>query len=120
MACTWITSEEVREALGRPTETGETAWGGYVLEVATQAANDFAFDQRAAEGITDDAVVCPSARVRLGTVMYAVRVFQQSASAGDVAVGFDGTSPLPSMGAIRANLGLRRFRVNGTAISTYE
>jgi len=120
MACTWITSEEVREALGRPTETGETAWGGYVLEVATQAANDFAFDQRAAEGITDDAVVCPSARVRLGTVMYAVRVFQQSASNSDVStIGFDGGGALPSMGAIRANLGLRRFRVDGTAVSTY-
>lgn len=112
MAATWITSEEVREALGRPIEDGETDWGGYMLELATSAANEYAFAGRAAEGWDDDPVVCPSARVRLGAVMYAVRVFQQSAS-GDVAVGFDGSSPLPSLSVIRSNLGLARFRVDG-------
>lgn len=111
MACTWISSEEVREALGRPSEEGETAWGGYTLELATATANEYAFDGRAAEGQTDDPVVCPSARVRLGTVMYAVRVYQQMAS-GDVAVGFDGSSPLPSLSAIRSNIGLHRSRVS--------
>lgn len=109
---TWITSEEVRNALGRPTETGETDWGGYPLELATAAANDYAFEQRAAEGWTDDEVVCPSARVRLGTVMYAVRVYSQMAN-GESSTGFDGGTPLPSLAAIRTNLGLSRFRVDG-------
>lgn len=113
MACTWISAEEVREALGRPTESGETAWGGYVLELATAAANEYAFDGRAAEGLTDDAVVCPSARVRMGTVMYAVRLYSQSAN-GESSTGFDGGTPLPSLSAIRSNLGLSRFRVDGT------
>lgn len=117
MACTWITSEELREALGRPTEEGETAWGGYLLEVATAEANEFAFDERAAAGKTDDPVVCPSARVRMGTLMYGVRSYSQAAN-GEASVGFDGGSPLPSLTAIRTKLGLPRFRVDGTSVST--
>lgn len=112
MACVWIVSEEVREALGRPTEEGETAWGGQFLELVTQAANDYAFEQRAAEGWDDDPVVCPSARVRLGTVMYAVREFVTSG--GDTGLGFEGGTAPPSLASIRSKLGLSRFRVDGT------
>jgi len=107
MACTWISSEEVREASGRPTEEGETPWGGFYLELCTDAANEQCFRWREMNGYVDDATVPPSATVRLATIEYAKREFWAGVN-GDSSAGFDGGAPLPSLANIRRNLGLRR------------
>jgi hypothetical protein len=78
VAVTWVTADDVVVALGQPPATANDA--AYLARV-TAAANEFAFERRAAGGWVDDPVVVPSARVAEGVVFLAVSCYRGRGSA---------------------------------------
>ena len=92
MAVTWITTVDVRDALGLdPADTVDDAW----LAQVTDAANDFTYRRRQQGGYTTDTVdVVPSAAVKTGAVMFAVSLYRDrgalegSASFSEVGTAF--------------------------------
>lgn len=74
---TWIDTDDVLSFLGiGPAEQVDADW----LTVTTDAANDWAFDRRAAAGYNDVPNAVPSTRCKLGTVLYAGSLYRQRGS----------------------------------------
>lgn len=110
MTVTWITTEDVEEALGTPpASAADTAY----LATVTAAAQVWAYESRVAAGYDDDPDAPPSDRVKLGAVLMAVSLYRERASV-DSFQSFDAMPtvvPFGSMGQILRMLGLRRPRV---------
>jgi len=74
MAVTWVTTDDVKLALGiAPADTTDDAW----LTQVTAAANDVAYRRRFAAGYVDDKSALPDDAVKQGTVMYAVSLYRE-------------------------------------------
>ena len=110
MAVTWITVEEVKVALGiDPATDTDDAY----LETVTDAAQEWAFDVRAANGYVDDPEEVPSTRVAMGTILYAVTLYRERGSVDSYASFQEMPNPAPfgQDRQIRRLLGLPRQRV---------
>lgn len=84
---TWIDPEDVLDYLGvAPAEQVDSNW----LDIATDAANDWAYDRRAAAGYHDVPNAVPSPRCKVGTILYAASLYRQRGS-------IDGFSSFQSM-----------------------
>ena len=106
----WITPADVTVALGAATVI-DVAW----LDQVVPAADDWAQRKRTEAGYTDDPDVAPSADVKLGTVLYAVALYRERASA-DSFVSFDELAAGPvvvgAMGQIRRLLGIGKAQTD--------
>lgn len=111
MAVTWITAEDVTQALGTPpTSAADLAY----LDTATAAAQVWAYEARAAAGYDDPDDEAPSDRVKLGAVLMAVALYRERGSVDSYASFAEmPTTAMPggSMPQILRMLGLRRPRV---------
>jgi hypothetical protein len=108
----WITPADVTVALGASTVI-DTAW----LDEVTPAADAWAQRKRAQTGRYPDDTpdVAPSADAKLGTVLYAVALYRERASA-DSFVSFDELAAGPvmvgAMGQIKRLLGVGGAQVD--------
>lgn len=107
----WITTADVVTALGDPGAVDD-AW----LSEVTAAADEWAQRKRAQAGyVTDTIDVVPGADVKTGTVLYAVALYRERASAETYA-SFDELAAGPvvvgAMGQIRRLLGIGRAAVD--------
>jgi hypothetical protein len=87
----WIVPADVEAALGVPTAAGDADY----LTSCTDAANVWAYERRHSAGYTDDQVVVPSERVKLGTVLYAVALYRERGSVDSFASFEDFPVPPP-------------------------
>jgi hypothetical protein len=80
------------------------------VEDVVEAANEWAYRRRKESGYHDVVASAPSADVKLGTALYAWRVYQQRSSGAEAS--FDGfPEPVafgPDLGVIRQLLGIPR------------
>lgn len=84
-AVTWVTPEQVAAYLGVTSlDPGDVTH----LDQVTAAANQVAFDTRAAAGYVDDPAVVPNPAVLHGVVMYAAGRYRERATASGFA-GYD-------------------------------
>lgn len=91
---TWIDTDDVLGFLGiGPADQVDADW----LTVVTDAANDWAFDRRAAAGYTDVPNAVPSMRCKLGTVLYAGSLYRQRGSV-DSFSSFQTMEPVGTIG----------------------
>jgi hypothetical protein len=106
----WITAADVTVALGAATVI-DTAW----LDQVVPAADAWAQRKRGEAGYTDDPAIAPSSDVKLGTVLYAVALYRERASADSFA-SFDELAAGPvvvgAMGQIKRLLGIGRAAVD--------
>ena len=105
MTVSWITTSDVEEALGL--EPGDDS---AYLETVTDAAQEWAFQTRAAFGYEDDPEQVPNTRVKVGTVLYAVALYRERGSVDSFASFSEMPTPGPvgTMTQINRLLGLRR------------
>ena len=91
---TWIDTDDVLGFLGiGPAEQVDANW----LTIATDAANDWAFDRRQAAGYSDVPNAVPSQRCKLGTVLYAGSLYRQRGSV-DSFSSFQTMEPIGTIG----------------------
>jgi hypothetical protein len=107
----WITAADVTVALGAATVI-DVAW----LDQVVPAADAWAQRKRAEAGYTADTPdVAPDAAVKAGTVLYAVALYRERASADSFA-SFDELAAGPvvvgAMGQIKRLLGIGRAAVD--------
>ena len=102
----WITVEEVTDALGAVPAT-DTAH----LTRCTDAANAFAYRRRAAAGYLDDPDISPGPDATLGTVTYAVALYRERGTVDSFA-SFEafnaGAIPPSTYGQVLRLLGINR------------
>ena len=106
----WVTVEQVAEALGPSADVTDP-----FLASCTDAANEFAFQRRAAAGYLDVEDVSPGPRVEQGVVQYAVALFRERGSVDSFA-SFDefsvGAVPSSSFGQVNRLLGIPKPAVD--------
>lgn len=91
---TWITAEDVLDYLGvAPAEQVDSNW----LDISTAAANDWAYDRRAAAGYNDVPNAVPSPRCKVGTILYAANLYRQR-GAIDGYASFNSMEPVQQIG----------------------
>jgi hypothetical protein len=106
----WITTADVTVALGDTTVIDD-AW----LVDVTAAADAWAQRKRVEAGYIDDAELVPGPDVKTGTVLYAVALYRERASADSYA-SFDELAAGPivvgALGQVRRLLGIGRAQVD--------
>jgi hypothetical protein len=109
----WIDTAEVESALGSPVAPGDDTY----LEMATDAANAFAFRRRKAAGYTDDPDVA-TPDVVMGTTLYAVALFRERGSTDSYASYEDLAGayvPPGSMSQVNKLLGIGKPQIDRVA-----
>jgi hypothetical protein len=108
--CTWITNQNVLDALGiSPATANDTTF----VTTCTAAANAWAFRKRVEAGYSDSLSTSPSADATLGTTFYGMSLYRQRGSVDSYA-SFESMStgaPTASMGEIMRLLGINRSQV---------
>jgi len=108
--CTWVTSQNVLDALGiSPASANDTTF----VTTCTAAANAWAFRKRVEAGYHDALATSPSSAATLGTTFYAMSLYRQRGSVDSFA-SFESMSsgaPTASMGEIMRLLGINRSQV---------
>ena len=107
---TWITLGDLELFIGNLTDADDIDYA----EQCVDAANDWAYGRRRSAGYVDNPTVCPSSRVRQGTVLYAGALFREKGSPGDQFQAFQGAPITPvvgGMGQIMRLLGIGRPQV---------
>mgnify|MGYP006282442467 CR=1 FL=1 len=101
---TWIDTDDVITYLGLgPAEQVDANW----LQVATDAANDWAYDRRQAAGYLDVPNAVPSPRCKVGTILYAASIYRSRGS-------IDGYNSYQSMEPVsQVGTSLEVFRLLG-------
>lgn len=103
----WISEEDVALFLGYEVpEEGDA----YLTQV-TAAAQDWAYERRAAAGYDDDPEEVPSERVKLGTILLAGSLYREQGSIDSFASFQDQplVAPVGTAGQINKMLGIPRF-----------
>jgi hypothetical protein len=112
----WITPDDVTVALG--SGPVDVAW----LDQVTPAADDWAQRKRRQAGYLDDPDTAPDAAVKSGTVLYAVALYRERASAESF-TSFDELAAGPvvvgAMGQIKRLLGIGRAAVDLPPVDPY-
>lgn len=110
MAVAWITVAEVKNAVGL--DPWADTDDGYLTTV-TAAAQECAFDMRAAAGYTDDEEEVPSERVKAGTLLYAAALYRERGSVDSYASFSEmpNIAPFGTLAQVKRLLGLSRPRI---------
>lgn len=110
LACTWITLNELEEALGYDFDAGDTAWATAQVD----AANDWAYRMRQSSGYEDHPNFCPGSDTKQGVILYASQLIKQR-GAVDGYASFDaqafGVAPGQSYAQILQLLGCKKPQV---------
>ena len=110
LACTWITLNELEEALGYDFDAGDTAWATAQVD----AANDWAYRMRQSSGYEDHPNFCPGHDTKQGVILYAAQLIKQR-GAVDGYASFDaqafGVAPGQSYAQILQLLGCKKPQV---------
>jgi hypothetical protein len=109
-AVAWIDVADVENVAGDTLDLHTQAlW----IEDVVAAANEWSYRKRRESGYHDVVASAPSDDVKLGTALYAWRLYQQRSSGAEATFdGFPEPVPFgPDLGVIRQLLGIPRGRV---------
>lgn len=110
LKCTWITVEELEEALGYEFDAGDASWA----DAQVDAACDWSYRTRQNAGYEDHPNYAPSSDVKQGVILYAAQLVKQR-GAVDGYASFDnqgfGVAPGQTYAQILSLLGCKRPQV---------